>query len=106
VIDPDGTLVYFNKPAEGVLGASFEATGELTNEEWSARWQLADIERPGDDVDLTLAEAFRRGEPGHAPMYITGLDGARRVIEVTCIPIIGFDAEVMGGMIIFWPAAA
>ena len=106
VIDPDGRLVYFNEAAEPVLGATFAATGELAYEEWRTRWQLEDIRDPDRDIDLTLAEAFRHNVPGHAPMYMAGPDGERQVIEVTCVPIIGAEQELMGGMIIFWPAAA
>ena len=36
VVDPDGNLVYFNEPAESVLGRSFAETGTLTPSEWGS----------------------------------------------------------------------
>jgi len=35
IVDPTGTLLYYNEPAELVLGRRFEETGEMPIEEWS-----------------------------------------------------------------------
>jgi hypothetical protein len=35
VVDPKGDLVYFNEPAEGLLGRRYEETGEMPVAEWS-----------------------------------------------------------------------
>jgi PAS domain-containing protein len=103
VVDPDGTLVYYNEPAEAVLGATFASTGELSFGEWGERWNPSD---PNGDVieprDLPLAQAFRDKRAAHAPMWITGLDGERRLIAVTSVPLLGPDDELMGAVAIFW----
>jgi hypothetical protein len=35
-------------------------------------------------------------------MWITGLDGERRLISVTSVPLIGPEDELMGAIAIFW----
>ena len=35
VVDPDGNLLYFNEPAESMLGLRYDETGELPMSEWS-----------------------------------------------------------------------
>ena len=35
VVDPKGNLVYFNEPAEELLGLRYEEVGEMPAEEWS-----------------------------------------------------------------------
>jgi PAS domain-containing protein len=103
VVDPEGTLVYFNEPAEAILGASFAIVGELSFEEWGSRWAASDPSGKAiDPHDLPLAEAFREKRPAHAPMWITGLDGVRRLIAATSVPLLGPEDELMGALAIFW----
>jgi PAS domain-containing protein len=103
VVDPDGTLVYYNEPAEAVLGASFATTGELSFDEWGSRWMPEDPDGVAiEPYDLPLAQAFRDKRAAHAPMWITGLDGERRLISVTSVPLLGPGDELMGAIAIFW----
>ena len=103
VVDPEGTLVYYNEPAEAILGASFATTGELGFDEWGQRWNPEDPNGVAiDPYDLPLAKAFRDKRTAHAPMWITALDGERRLIEVTSVPLMGAEDELMGAIAIFW----
>jgi PAS domain-containing protein len=105
VVDPEGTLVYYNESAESILGASFATTGELSFDEWGTKWNPTDPN--GDTIeprDLPLARAFRDKRAAHAPMWITGVDGVRRLIEATSVPLLGADDELMGAIAIFWQA--
>ena len=107
VVDPEGTLVYYNEPAEAVLGASFATTGELSFGEWGERWNPSDPSGEAiEPRDLPLAHAFRDKSAAHAPMWITGLDGERRLISVTSVPLLGPDDELMGAIAIFWETPA
>jgi PAS domain-containing protein len=105
VVDPEGTLVFYNEPAESVLGASFATTGELTFEQWGQTWNPRDPDGVAiEPRDLPLAQAFRDKRAAHAPMWITGLDGTERLISVTSVPLLGADDELMGAIAIFWSA--
>jgi PAS domain-containing protein len=103
VVDPEGTLVYYNEPAEAVLGASFATTGELSFGEWGQKWNPEDPDGGAiDPYDLPLARAFRETRTAHAAMRISALDGERRLIEVTSVPLLGAEEELMGAIAIFW----
>lgn len=103
VVDPEGTLVFYNEPAEKLLGASFATTGELSFDEWGARWNPSDPDGVTiEPRDLPLALAFRDKRAAHAPMWITALDGQRRLISVTSVPLLGPEDELMGAIAIFW----
>src|SRR6476646_10754598 len=39
VVDPEGALVYYNEPAEGLLGRRFDETGSLSLQEWSTMFK-------------------------------------------------------------------
>ena len=37
LVDPNGTLLFYNEPAEVLLGRRFDETGAMPAEEWSTR---------------------------------------------------------------------
>ena len=44
LVDADGTLVFYNEPAERLLGMRFEETGEMPPSEWSTLWEPTDAD--------------------------------------------------------------
>lgn len=107
LVDPAGTLVFFNPPAERVLGLRFDETGEMPPEEWGSRWLPTDDAGgalPPERLPLSIAIAERR--PVHGAFWIAASDGARRRIEVTAIPLIAVPDDVVGAAAIFWEAKA
>ena len=103
LVDPDGTLVFFNEPAERVLGRTFAETGALTPQEWGKLF--APLDEAGNSIStdkLPLMKALRDLEPGHLAFRITGLDGADRMIAVTAFPLFARANEFVGAVAIFW----
>jgi len=103
VVDPDGDLVFFNEPAERVLGRTFAETGVLTREEWGT--MFSPVAEDGHAVPiekLPLNIALREMVPGHLAFGITGLDGERRDIAVTAFPLFARANEFVGAVAIFW----
>jgi PAS domain-containing protein len=103
IVDPQGTLVFYNEPAERILGRRFEETGEMPAPEWSTLFKPTDDN--GDLLDpgsLPLMIALTEHRPAHRTFWIRGLDGAPRHIEVTAFPLIGQAQRYLGGVAIFW----
>jgi PAS domain-containing protein len=105
IVDSDGTLVFYNEPAEKVLGHRFEETGEMPAEEWAAIYTLPDGEPDRVTPDqLPLMIALRERRPAHGKLTIQGMDNVRRVIEVTAFPLDGQAGRHLGAVAIFWEA--
>jgi PAS domain-containing protein len=103
VVDPDGTLLYFNEPAEGILGRRYDEAGEMAHAEWASIFQPTDEQGhalPPERLPLSIAMAQRR--PAHGPMWIRGLDGALRHIAVTAFPLVGQEGRYLGAVALFW----
>ena len=105
LINAEGDLVYFNEPAEPLLGLRFDEVGELSMTAWLAKF------RPGDESGRDLAEeavplvvALREARAVHARLTIAGLDGVRRAIETTAVPIRGQGGDLLGAVALFWSA--
>lgn len=104
LVDPDGTLVYFNEPAETILGTTYAEAGELDPQEWGTMFYPED---PGTGAklsteDLPLAKALAEQRPAHRSVSITGRDDVRRTIAVTAFPLFARTDEFVGAVSIFW----
>jgi PAS domain-containing protein len=103
LVDAEGTLVFYNEPAEHVLGMRFEETGEMPAAEWSTLWQPTEADGHAfapERLPLMIAVAERK--PAHGEFWIRGLDGARRHIGATAFPLLRLDDEVLGAVVLFW----
>jgi PAS domain-containing protein len=103
VLDPGGTIVYYNEAAEAILGDSFENAGEVTSDDWAAAF--APERADGTPIpmrELPAGVALLEQHPHHLDLYYTGTDGGRRQVAVTAFPLIGRERELFGAVAIFW----
>jgi PAS domain-containing protein len=104
VIDETGRLLYFNEPAERIIGSTPAELGELTEEEWRARFSAARLDGTPADIDeMATVIARRERRPAHTKLVITTLDGVRRTLGVTAIPLLAGEVEeLVGCVVLFW----
>lgn len=103
VVDPDGTLLYYNEPAELLLGLRYDETGEMPVEAWSTVFVPRDeAGNPLPPEALPLVRALAHKTPQHGRMWIDGLDGAHRTLDVTALPLIGQHGRELGALAVFW----
>ena len=103
IVDPLGNLLYYNEPAEPILGRRFAETGQMPQEEWSTIFFMTDENRvliPQNK--LPLVRALSERQPVHMRLWLVGLDNVQRHIETTCFPLIGQGERFLGAMAIFW----
>jgi PAS domain-containing protein len=106
IVDPEGTLLFYNEPAESILGRRFEEAGEMPASEWSTVFNATDESGapiPPEQLPLMIAQTEHR--PAHGSHWIWGLDGARHSIEVTALPLVGIAGRAVGAVAIFWESA-
>lgn len=107
LVDPDGTMVFFNEPAEQVLGRRYDEAGEMSFGEWTTIFAVRDERGEPLDIDeLPLVRALRARRPAHARFDITGLDGAPRTIEVSAFPLEAEGQRQLGAVALFWESVA
>jgi PAS domain-containing protein len=105
LVDQAGQLLFYNEPAEKILGHRFEETGPMPAEEWATIFRPTDEDdRPLPPEQLPLMIALRAGRPAHSGFWIRGLDGVLRQIYVTAVPLLGQANRRLGAFAIFWEA--
>ena len=103
LVDPSGDLLFYNEPAEAILGRRFEETGAMPAKIWSAIFTPVDEQgQPIAPEELPLMMALAKRRPASKRYYIHGLNGVRRHLEVTSIPIVGLQGEFLGAASIYW----
>ncbi len=102
VVDPEGNLLYYNPPAEPLLGRQFDEAGEMSMKEWSTIFAPVD-ERgaPLPPDALPLAIALQKRQPAYRRIRITGLDGVPHELEVVAFPLEGQGRRFLGAVAIF-----
>jgi PAS domain-containing protein len=102
IVDQTGNLIFYNEPAEKILGRRFEETGVMKAEEWGRAWTPSDESgAPMAPDELPLTVALDKGEPAHRRFWIRGLDGVARRIEAVAFPLIGAGRS-LGAAVMFW----
>lgn len=103
LVDLEGNLLFYNEPAEAILGRRYEEWGELPLADWATIFTPTDAdgnELPPDDLPLVIAVRERR--PALGSFWITGLDGSRRHLTVAALPVVGQQDKDLGSIAYFW----
>ena len=105
ITDITGNLIFYNEPAEIVLGTRFEETGEMRVETWATIFKPLDEQKnilPPEQ--LPLVQTLKDSLPHHKTFWIESLQGKSEKISVTSYPIIGRAGKFVGAVAIFWEA--
>lgn len=101
--DTQGNLLFYNEPAEELLGIRFEETGSLPVEEWSTIFKPQDKDgRILKPQELPLVHTIYKRLPSHGEFWIKNLKGDVHHISVTSYPIIGRPNRFLGAVALFW----
>jgi PAS domain-containing protein len=107
LVDPAGDLLFYNEPAEALLGHRYEETGEMPLVEWAQIFQpTSEDGSPLPSEALPLVIALQQHRAAHLLFRIRGLDGVHRKIEVTAFPLEGQGGRHLGAVAIFWEVRA
>lgn len=105
LVDRDGHLVYYNEPAEALLGRPFDDAGEMSVADLASLFDTADEDgRPIPSEELPIGIAMAQRRPAFRRIRFTALNGTQRLIEVTALPLEGQGNHWLGSLAIFWEA--
>jgi len=104
VVDTTGTVVFYNEPAERILGVRFEETGRIGPEEVERLIELSDDPAAGpDEAGRPMATALQQRRPAHARRWLLRrADRVRLQVEVTAFPVIDQEDRLLGAVAMFW----
>jgi PAS domain-containing protein len=97
-----GELLFYNEPAELLLGRRFDEAGEMSLDHLPTLFDIRTED--GGEFDpqrLALGIALRERRPASDRIRFTAMDGVARLIEVTAVPIIAQGNRHLGAIVFF-----
>jgi PAS domain-containing protein len=105
--DAEGDLVFYNEAAEDILGRTFAEAGAMPAMDRASLFRVEDLNgTPITSEELPGAVALAERRPVHTRLRMVGLDGRRRALSVTAIPLFSHPDEVVGVVAFFWEESA
>ena len=101
----DGNLLFYNEPAEVLVGRRFEEAGEISLGSLTDLFRITSPEgEPVSTDQLAIASALIQRRPAHDRIRYQAFDGVMREIEVTAFPLTGQGGRNLGALAVFWEA--
>ena len=105
VADAEGNLVFYNEAAESILGRSFAEAGTMPAGGWTSQFVLEELDGTPMSLDrMPAGIALLEQRPAHGQLWMTGLDGERRLLNITAVPLFASATEFVGMIALFWQA--
>jgi PAS domain-containing protein len=103
IMDATGDLLFYNEPAEQILGKRFDEAGEINAKAISELFETSDVDgSPLENHALPVVVALTKRTPAHRRIRFKTLDQAWREIEIAAVPIEGQGNRHLGAMAMFW----
>lgn len=103
LMDAAGNLLYYNEPAEEVLGLRFDEAGEIHADDLAELFHPSSLDgSPLPNGELPVVKALINQLPSHGQMRIRSRIGEWRHIEVTALPVVAAEKTLLGVIAIFW----
>ena len=103
IVDTEGTLIFYNEPAEVILDQRFDETGEMAADAWTGRFAIADEARnPIAPEDRPMMMALSERRPFSRTVWMRCGHREWRHVNITAFPLIGEERQFLGAQMIFW----
>ena len=103
IADAEGNLVFYNEAAEMILGRTFAEAGTMPAEGWASEFLLEDVDGTPMPLErMPAGIALLEQRPAHGKLWMTGLDGERKLLAVTAVPLFASATEFVGMIALFW----
>jgi PAS domain-containing protein len=106
IADATGNLVFYNEAAEEVLGRTFAEAGPMPADSWTSLFLLEEPDGTPMSLDrMPAGIALLERRPAHGKLWMTGLDGQRKLLSVTAVPLFASETEFVGMIALFWQSS-
>lgn len=103
LMDATGDLIYYNEPAEEILGMRFDEAGAIHADQLADYFVTTDLD--GDPIpapELPIVIALAKREPAHKDLRIKNREGEWVRLAITALPIEASGGRHLGAVAIFW----
>ncbi len=102
LMDARGDLLFYNEPAEEILGLRFDEAGKINADQLAGLFITTRIDgspMPTEELPIVIALAHHR--PAHGALRIRAINHIWRHINVTAFPVDSMG-RTLGAVALFW----
>jgi PAS domain-containing protein len=105
LMDVHGDLMFYNEPAEVILGLRFDEAGRINASQLAELFGTTRLDGSAMPVEeLPIVVAMQTGRPAHNELRLSAADGIWRHIHVTAFPVDAMGRR-HGVVAMFWESA-
>ena len=102
LMDIHGDLLFYNQPAEAILGLNFDEAGRINASQLSELFGTTRLDGSAMPAEeLPIVAAMQTGRPSHGELRFGAADGVWRRIQVTAFPVDAMGRR-LGVVAMFW----
>lgn len=102
LMDVHGDLLFYNEPAEEILGLRFDEAGRINADDLSHMFVTTHADgSPMATEELPIVKAMQTGKPAHGDLRLSAANGASRHISVSAFPVDALGRR-HGVVAMFW----
>ncbi len=102
IVDYDGKIIYYNEPAEYILGKKFNESGEIEYREWDNRFYLEhDRSAPMQVLDIPFISALSNRIILQGEYWMRNFEEVDQKVLIICVPIVGMGHRELGTIVYF-----
>lgn len=102
LVDPSRNVIYYNEPAERILGRRFDEAGPVPWTDWSDAFHFTNMAGQAIPVEeIPLLATLRSRRISHLDFWMRGLDGISRHVDAVGIPLVGNAGQFHGVVSVF-----
>lgn len=103
IMDDKGNLIYYNHPAENILGLRYDVSGVLSARDLGKVFKYTQVDDTIISIEsLPINIALKMQRPAHRIFKILCLGGKWKVLESTAFPLIDQNGTILGAASLFW----
>ncbi len=103
LMDAEGTMIFYNEAAEGLLGAPFADLGGVPASEWGERFKVRDRHDMPFPLDAMPGWMQLQGErPTKGHVRLTRLDGTDVFLAMYAFPLFTSQRQFDGALVVMW----
>lgn len=103
IMDEGGNLLFYNEPAEELLGVRFDDAGPIKAGDLAELWKVSDLDGSTlGEMDIPVINSLMSRQPAHRPLRYQSLDGTWHRVEVVAMPVQGQGDRFLGVWAAFW----
>lgn len=102
IVDENGNTIYYNEPAEHILGKKYNEAGDIEFRAWENRfYPVDDKSSPIPLLDVPFINTASNRKIVEGEYWMRNLEEIEQKVMIICIPLVSMGHRELGTLVYF-----